>query len=273
VDALARHRLSLLGLDAGALEALDVPARVDAVYARFLERVPFENLSKVDRWRAHPAEPEAWPRTTDRLLRDAASDGLGGTCFSMAYALADLFRGVGALAHTALGQDVRAEAPHAAVVVYQDDGPQLFEPAFFVPRGIPVRPGGAVEDRLFTHVLEPRCGPMLTLVQVARDGTRTPLYSLIPMPAPPDAFRRSWIDTFRGSRAQAPRLARRLGDEVRRYDGGSAAKRECVTVECCEGRRVVDAKPDLPGVLHRMFGLSETWLRAHFSSLGRRAAG
>jgi hypothetical protein len=268
VDALARHRLSLLGLDAGALAALPVAERVRRVYERFLERVPFETLSKVDRWRAHPAEPEAWPRTTDRLLRDVATDGLGGTCFSMSYALADLFRGVGANAHTALGQDVRAQAAHAAVVVYQEDGPMLFEPSFFVPHGIPVRPEGAVEDPLCTHVLEPRCGPMLTLVEVARDGTRTPLYSLIPMPAPTDAYWRSWLDTFRGSRSQAPRLARRCGDEVRRYEG-----RDCVTIRGCDGSREVEAKSDLPAVLHELFGLSETWLRAHFSSLGRRAAG
>jgi hypothetical protein len=272
VDALARHRLALLGLAAEGLEALALPDRVDAVYARFIDRIPFETLSKTDRWRAHPAEPEAWPRTTDRLLRDAASDGLGGTCFSMAYALADLFRGMGANAHTALAQDVREEAPHAAVVVYHDDGPRLYEPSFFVPRGVPVRPGGSVEDPLFTHVLEPRCGPMLALVRVGRDGTRTPLYSVIPAPAPTDAFRRAWIETFRGPRSQAPRLARRMGDEMRCYSA-AGGKRDCVTVECCEGRRTVDAKHDLPAVLHELFGLSETWLRAHFASLGRRAAG
>jgi hypothetical protein len=244
---------------------------VRVVYARFLERVPFETLSKADRWRAHPAEPEAWPRTTDRLLRDCASDGLGGTCFSMAYALADLFRGVGANAHTALGQDVRAQAPHAAVVVYPEEGPLLFEPSFFVPTGVPVRPGGAVDDPLYSHVLEPRCGPMLTLVRVARDGSRTPLYSLIPAPAPTDAFRRSWLETFRGARAQAMRLARRTGDEVRRFEGGG--RREGVTIEGREGRRRVDARRDLPAVLHELFGLSEAWLRAHLASIGRRAAG
>jgi hypothetical protein len=270
VDALARHRLAFLDLDAAALEPLPLPDRVRIVYRRFLERVPFETLSKVDRWRAHPAEPEAWPRTTDRLLRDAKADGLGGTCFSMAYALADLFRGVGANAHTALGQDVRAQTPHAAVVVYHDDGPYLFEPTFFVGDGIPVRPGGSVEDALFEHVLEPRCGPMLTLVQVRRDGSREPLYSMIPMPAPTDGYWRSWLDTFRGPRSQVTRLARRCGDEVRRFDGD---KRDCVTVVGASGKNEVDAKDDLPAVLHRLFGLSETWLRAHFSSTSRRAAG
>jgi hypothetical protein len=270
VDALARHRLTLLGLDPEAVAAQGVPERVRTVYARFLERVPFETLSKVDRWRAHPAEPEAWPRTTDRLLRDCATDGLGGTCFSTAYALADVLRGVGANAHTALGQDVRAQTPHAAVVVYHDDGPVLLEPTFFVPEGLPVRPGGAVEDPLFTHVLEPRCGPMLTLVRVGSDGSHTPLYSMIPMPAPTDAYWRSWLETFRGARSQAPRLARRFGDELRRYDRDA---RDCVSIECREGKKKVDAKPsDLPELLHHLFGISLTWLRAHFSSLGRRAA-
>jgi hypothetical protein len=270
VDALARHRLALLGLDPGGLDLLPTAERVRAVYSRFLERIPFETLSKVDRWRAHPAEPEAWPRTTDRLLRDAASDGLGGTCFSTAYALADLLRGVGANAHPTLGQDVRRHAPHAAVIVFQDDGPLLFEPTFFVPEGLAVRPGGAVEDALYVHALEPRCGPMLSLVRTAVDGTRTTLYSLIPMPAPMDAYWRSWLDTFRGQRSQTPRLARRCGDQVRRYDG---EKRDVVTVEDRDGSRQVDVKDDLPAALHELFGVAETWLRAHFASMGRRAAG
>jgi hypothetical protein len=181
---------------------------------------------------------------------------------------------VGANAHTALGQDVRAQAPHAAVVVYQEDGPFLLEPTFFVPEAVPVRPGGQVEDALFSHVLEPRCGPMLTLVRVAKDGERTALYSMIPMPAPTDAYWRSWLDTFRGARAQAPRLARRRGDDFLRYDRHERDARDCVLVEGCDGKRRIEAKAaDLPDVLSEHFGISATWLRAHFASLGRRAAG
>jgi hypothetical protein len=112
---------------------------------------------------------------------------------------------------------------------------------------------------------------MLTLVRVGADGERTPLYSMIPMPAPTDAYWRSWLETFRGARSQSPRLARRRGDELLRYDRDS---RDCVWIEGCRGKRRVEAKSaDLPDVLSEHFGISATWLRAHFASLGRRAAG
>jgi hypothetical protein len=111
---------------------------------------------------------------------------------------------------------------------------------------------------------------MLSLVRLSKDGTRTVLYSLIPMPAPPDAYWRSWLETFRGPRSQAARLVRRCGDEVRRYEADPS---NAVTIECCDGRRQVEPTSDLASLLHDLFGLSATWLRAHFASLGRRAAG
>ena len=251
-----------MGLDPGAVDRLTVAARVRAVYAAFLARIPYETLTNLTRGREHPAQPEAWIRATDRLLREASTEGAGGTCFSMAYALSDLFRGVGANAHTALGHHLRKEEPHAAAIVYQDDGPFLFDASYFVPAGIPVRPGGQVRDALFLHTLEPRRGPMLTLVQQGRESPAKPLYSMIPVPAPPDAFRRAWIETCRRRlREPTVKMARRVGNEVRWY-GEEAGRIEVLDPA---GRRVESPGADLPSDLHERFGLSEALLRAHFS--------
>ena len=262
LDALTRHRLKLLGLDPVAVERAALPERVRAVYGAFVARVPYETLSNLQRGREHPAQPDSWMRTTDRLLRDAATDGAGGTCFAMAYALAELFRGVGANAHTTLGHHLRKEEPHAATIVYRDDGPYLYDASYFVPDGVPVRPDGQVRDALFVHVLEPRRGPMLTFVQRVCDGSSSPLYSLIPMPAPPDAFRRAWVETCRRRmREAAVKMARRVGDEVHWY-GEKAGRIEVLSPA---GRRVEQPGPDLAADLHRRFGISEALLRAHFS--------
>lgn len=173
MDVLTRHRLRLLDLDPEALAPCPACERVTRVYRRFLQAVPYENFSALARRRERPAQPSTWPRGTDRLLDDVAHAGLGGTCFSMAYALADLFRGVGANAHTALGQHLKKEEPHAVVIVYGEDGPRLYDPSFFVGDGIPVWPGATIDDGIFQYVLEPRCGPLLVLVQVTRAGERT----------------------------------------------------------------------------------------------------
>lgn len=262
MDVLARHRLSLLGLDPDALEASPVDARVDAVYAAFVARVPYENLSNLSRRRARPAEPESWPRGTDRLLRDLADHGLGGTCFSMAYALADLFRNVGANAHTVLGMHLRKEESHACTVVWGTEGPRLFDASYFLARALPVWPGASVDDGLFRFDLEARCGPLMTLVQTARDGTRTPLYSLIPNPAPPDAFRRAWLQTFLERPERAVRIARRVGHEVRWF-GEEAGRVDRITPD---GKVSLAVARDPVPMLHELFGVSVDTLRGFFAS-------
>ena len=75
MDPLARHRLSLLGIDPAALARLGPAARPEAVVRAFVGRVPCETLSEQRRWRERPADPEAWPRTTDRFLREAYRKG------------------------------------------------------------------------------------------------------------------------------------------------------------------------------------------------------
>lgn len=264
MDVLTRHRISLLGLDAAGLERQSIRDRVRQTYAAFVARVPFETLTNLARRRAHPADPEQWPRTTDRLLRESASDGTGGTCFATAYALAEILRGLGANAHTTIGHHLRKNEPHAAVIVFEDDGPYLLDSAFLLTQAMPVRPGAFLDDALFRHELEPRCGPMLTLTQVGRAGTRRALYSWIPMPAFPAAFRAAWIAAFRLRMESRTRIARRVGDEVYAYVGD----RGPIEVVSATGRREIDPGPDVPAALHRYFGLSETVLRSHFARAG-----
>lgn len=264
MDVLTRHRISLLGLDASSLERTPLRDRVRATYAAFVARMPFETLTNQARRRAHPADPEQWPRTTDRLLRECAAEGTGGTCFSMAYALAEILRGLGANAHTTLGHHLAKNEPHAAVIVYEPDGPHLLDSAFLLPQAVPVRPGGAIEDELFRHELEPRCGPMLTLVQVGPNGARRPLYSWIPTPAFPVTFREAWIAAFRKRMESRTRIIRRIGNEVYAYGGARGA----IEVVSPTGRREIAAGPDVAATLHRVFGVSEAVLRSHFAAAG-----
>lgn len=264
MDVLTRHRVKLLGLDPSRLMKCPLRDRVRETFAAFVARVPFETLTNMARRRAHPAEPDLWLRTTDRLLRESAADGTGGTCFSMAYALAEVLRGLGANAHTTLGHHLAKNEPHAAVIVFEEDGPHLFDAAFLLPTSVPVRPGGSTQDALFRHELVPRCGPMLTMVQIAHDGARRPLYSWIPMPAFPVAFREAWIAAFRKRMESRTRIVKRIGDEVFAFGGAHGA----IEVFSPTGRREIPPGPDLAGTLHRVFGVSESVLRSHFAAAG-----
>lgn len=279
MDLLTDHRLRLLDLDGAALEALAPVARAQRLYERFLERIPYENLSNNRAVQAAPADPERWPRATDRLLRDHKRYGLGGTSFSLSYALRDLLQGVGLPAHCTLGYNLVTEQAHAAVLVYVDEGPLLYDPALLLCGPLPVRPGGGLDDPLGRVRLSPRCGPTLTVtlemncgepvglgpdsdwdVGPTRDGQRA-VYSIVPMPAPPQAFRQAWQASFYRGRPLPLRLARRKGHEIYRY-GQRPGTLEVLRVGA---REQLAVPPDPVDLLHGIFGLDGACLRQWFA--------
>ena len=252
--------------------------RAQAIYHSFLERVPYENLSNNRVVAENPDDPDNWPRATDRLLRENADFGLGGTSFSMAYALRDLLRGAGLTAHTTLGYNLVTEQAHAAVVLYVDQGPFLYDPALLMCGPVPVRPHGELEDPLGVIRLEPRCGPTLTVTLKMHCGTRagapgeeiwhTPtgeegeraVYSIIPVPAPPQSYRQAWLASFYRGRAMPLRLACRRGDEIIRYGERPGS----LEVLRANGREERPLGSDPVGQLHELFGIAEICLRSWF---------
>jgi hypothetical protein len=262
VDVITRHRLHLLAVETGGLEELPGRVRLGRAYEAFLATTPFENLSNNLAVLAAPDRPEAWPRATDRVLRDHSVHGLGGTSFSLAYALRDIFRGLGANAHCTLGHNLVTEEAHAAVLVYDEDGPWLYDPSLLLPRPIPIRPGGEAVDALGRATLLPRCGPTLTLSLAPLGEEPRQVYSLLPIPAPPPCFRQAWIASFHKGRLAPLRMARRVGDEIRRYGerpGSLEVLRPDGRVEERPGAQPAEA-------LHRAFGIDAGLLTEWFSA-------
>ena len=253
--------------------------RAQAIYRSFLERVPYENLSNNRSVTESPDDPENWPRATDRLLRENADLGLGGTSFSLAYALRDLLRGAGLTAHTTLGYNLVTEQAHAAVIVYVDQGPLLYDPAMLMSGPVPVRPGGVLEDPLGEICLEPRCGPTLTVTIRMHGGQPTPrepgdeiwhaptddqgvrpVYSIIPVPAPPQSYRQAWLASFYRGRTMPLRLACRRNDEIIRY----GERPGTIEVLRADGRHEIELGEDPAAQLHELFGIGEDCLREWF---------
>jgi hypothetical protein len=266
LDVITAHRLGMLGLSPEHVGRLPLSDRVARTYEAFLERVPFENLSNQRVCTDDPEHPEHWPRTTDRFLRENRASGLGGTSFTLAYALRDLLRGVGANAHCALGKNLVTEEAHATVIVYFDDGPYLYDAALLCSGPIPVYPGGTLRDPLGTVHLEARDGPTLTLcLKVNGTCDDRQVYSLVPVPAPPQAFRQAWVASFYRGQPRPLRLARRVNGEIRRY-GEPPRMLEVIT---CRGReqRVLDEAP--VDDLHDLFGIDRECLASWFAGQGR----
>ena len=262
LDVITGHRLHMLGLDPDELGEVAPAERLRTIFTAFLQTVPFENLSNGRAVRAYPQDPECWPRPTDRLLRENASDGLGGTSFSLSYALRDLFRGAGANAHCALGHNLVTEEAHAAVVVYDETGPLLFDPGLLLPGPVPVRPGGELDEPLGRACLKARCGATLTLcLQMLHEGEDRNIYSIIPHPAPPQNFRQAWIASIQRGRWLPLRLARRVDGEIRRY-GERPGSVEFLRPSGREETRLPSRPVDQ---LHELFGISKPCLEEWFA--------
>ncbi len=278
MDVITEHRLKQLELDPVDVAEVSPSERAQLIYRAFLERIPYENLSNNRAVAEHPEDPESWPRATDRLLRENAAHGLGGTGFSLAYALRDLFRGAGLTADCALGHNLVTEQAHAAVVLYVQEGPLLYDPALLMCGPIPVRPGGELEDPIGNLRLDPRCGPTLTLMLRMHCGHRPiapgeeiwrappdargdrAIYSIIPMPAPPHSFRQAWLASFYRGRAMPLRFARRVGDRILRYGERPGS----IEVLSAERREEIAVAPDAAHQLSDLFGIDESCLRAWF---------
>ena len=263
VDAITRHRLGMLGLDVGELVPLTHRGRMDRVYRQFLERIPFETLSNHLSCCEHPDDPTAWPRATDRLLRENLRCGLGGTSFSLAYALRDLLHGIGTNAHCTLGRNLVTEEMHAAVIAYAEDGAWLYDPALLLGGPLAIRPGGALQDPLGTLRLEPGSRGHLTVTILLPGVAKSrAIHTLVPLPTPPHRFRQAWVASFCKGRRPTLRIARRVGDEIRRFTERSK-RLEVLTTDGTTYRFLLPAPVD---ELHAQFGIGTECLHDWFES-------
>ncbi len=262
MDAITRHRLESLGLDASKLECEPLLCRLEAVHRAVVEHLPYENLSDHEACRNEPQEPRRWPRATDRVLRDHRFRGLGGTSFSLAYVLRDLLHGVGANAHLCLGRNLVTEQGHAAALAFVDGETLLFDATLLSPGVVAVYPGSELLDALGTVRLESAGGPSLTVTLEKRGATGARhAYVLLPAPAPPHRFRQAWIAAFDRGRRRPLVLARRRGDTIHRYREAHGVL-ETLTPDGTQSRDLGAAPVD---TLHETFGIHPACLRAWFA--------
>jgi hypothetical protein len=103
------------------LEALELPRSapgigyLQALFARFNERVPFESASKILR-HAAVADPDQKPRLPAIFWSDHLESGAGGTCYARAAAFEALLLELRFASRLALGR-VQSDFDHAAVKI------------------------------------------------------------------------------------------------------------------------------------------------------------
>ncbi len=190
---LADRYLRLLGVDRGT----PTLARLAALTAAHLHRVPFENVSKILHFRRHGrAAIPTLPQYLDGIERHH----FGGTCYANASHFHGLLRELGYDVRLC-GGDMSAPDVHAVNVVTLDGRDHLVDVGYGAPFWTPLPLDAAAdvetafgEDR---YVLRPRDARGHSRLDFYRRGDLVHGYTVKPAPRTPDFFGPAILDSFR----------------------------------------------------------------------------
>ncbi len=206
------------------LEALDLSRAepgsgfLEALFARFNDRVPFENASKIVR-DAEVADEASKPRTPDVFWADHIERGAGGPCFARVAAFDALLTELGFRTRRVLGQ-VRNPNDHAALFVETPRGEKIADVGFPLPAVFPAA-AGYVETALAGLRIEATAeGFAVTHEGGVPEGPRT--IAIWSATVSPETYAELWRRTFRRGAPflQEVSLRRDLGNRVLAFTRG-----------------------------------------------------
>lgn len=208
-DVLEALDLSRAGPGTGFLEAL---------FARFIARVPFENASKIVRDR-EIADARQKPRDPETFWRDHLALGTGGTCFARVAGLRWLLDALGFRSRPLLGRVVR-DGDHAALMVETAAGERIADVGFPLPVLLPTRPGAYGTEQGELEVAETPRGFHVRYREGVPEGPRE--LEIFTEAVAQERFEAVWRETYRpGSRFLLEVCLRRdLGHRVLSYAAG-----------------------------------------------------
>lgn len=181
------------------LESLDLSRAepgigyLEALFSRFLARVPFENATKILQ-NAAEGDPARKPRRPEVFWREHLETGSGGTCFARVEAFRALAGELGFPARRALGR-VRDEFDHAALFVERDGRSWICDIGFPLPMVLPAAPGEYPGQAGTLYVERTDRGYRVRFEDAAPEGPRS--IEIFDAPVADDEFERLWRATFR----------------------------------------------------------------------------
>jgi arylamine N-acetyltransferase len=206
------------------LEALDLSRAepgigfLEALFARFNAKVPFENASKILRDR-EIADPARKPRDPETFWSDHLALGTGGTCFARVAAFGWLLDALGFRSRRVLGRVVR-DGDHAALMVETPAGECVVDVGFPLPAILPARAGVVGTPQGDVEVVETERGLGVRYREGVPEGPRE--LEIFREEVPSERFEAVWRDTYRpGSRFLLEVCLRRdLGHRVLSWAAG-----------------------------------------------------
>lgn len=252
------------------LDALDLSRAepgagfLEALFARFNAKVPFENASKIAR-HAEVADASAKPRTPDVFWAEHLEAGTGGTCFARVAAFQWLLTELNFKSRRVLGK-VQRDDDHAALLVETAAGESIVDVGFPLPAILPARAGVAASTQGEIGVVETPRGLRIELREGVPEGPRA--LEVFCAPVSDERFTALWRDTFRaGSRFLSDVCLRRdLGNRVLSYALGE------LRVDDLHSRLRLPLSSAPEPILAEHFGVDANVLARAFAQVGRPAA-
>ena len=248
------------------LESLELPRSepgigyLQALFARFNERVPFETASKIVR-NAAVANPDEKPRWPAVFWSEHLESGAGGTCFARVAAFEALLSDLGFATRLALGR-VQSDFDHAALRITIDGREWIADVGFPLPVLLPDGPGEIETPRGPLRVSTGARGIRVEILGGPPEGARE--LEIFRAPVEGAEFLDAWRKTFRPDSKFLTGVALRLEKEGRAV---SFAAGEMRVDDLHSRTRVPLAAPRAP-VLEEQFGVDGELLGRAFAIAG-----
>ncbi|MEP6993063.1 MAG: arylamine N-acetyltransferase [Acidobacteriota bacterium] len=252
------------------LEALDLSRAepgvgfLQALFARFNARVPFENASKIVR-DAEVSEANAKPRTPEIFWADHIAAGTGGTCFARVAAFDALLQALGFPARRLLGR-VERDDDHAALAIASPAGESIADVGFPLPALLPARPGSVETALGELLVASTDRGLSVAFVGGVPEGPRA--LEIFLAPVTEERFLELWRQTFRPGARFLTRVVLRkdFGNRVVSYANGE------VRVDDLHSRLRIPLREPRAAALSDLFGIDAEILSRAFAICGEDPA-
>jgi hypothetical protein len=248
------------------LESLDLSRAepgigfLEALFARFNARVPFENATKILRDR-EIVDPLEKPRRPELFWSEHLSAGAGGTCFARVEAFRELLEALGFSVVRALGR-VSTDGDHTALFVERDGRSLLCDVGFPLPAILPAAPGRYPTSGGTLEVARTPGGLAVAFADGVPEGPRS--LEVFSRPVSPEEFEDLWRATFRPEAPFLSGVRLRIPKEGRTVSFSFGAAR----VDDLHSRLIVPLARPRARPLSELFGVEERILEGALASTG-----
>jgi arylamine N-acetyltransferase len=183
----------------------------DAAYletiARAFSRIPYENLTKIIKYR-EAGDPIRSRRDPPEVLGDHVRWRSGGTCFSLTALLLHLVRSLGYEAEPVLADRRYGPNTHCAALVTLDGKTHLLDPGYLILRPVPLEADEVtrVATPFNEIVLTPESGGSRLALSTSQQGSDAYRLTFKLPGADPAEFMRAWHESFSWDMMRYPLL-------------------------------------------------------------------